>query len=255
MRWHMFKQVTLFQFRVLMRNKVALFFNLVFPLLMMILLATLVIPQDRPVGTNGIKVVEYLMPGLMTYMLLSSGLMTVSISLAHHRESGTHRHLLSTPLPLPLWVTARVFASLFVTGLQLIVLYAAAMAVYDVSLPRNVPGMLALAVLGTVASVGLGVLVGSMSRKMESALGVSMVLYMGLAALGGAMMPLDQAPAALQNIARFTPSFYIVDGMRQVAVLGQGLGTTRIHLAVLAGVGIVCLGAGVWQLRRQAIAA
>lgn len=247
MRWQAFHQVCLFQFRLMNRNKVALFFNLAFPLLMLLILATLVAPSAG--GT------VLLLPGLMTYMLLSAGLVTVSMALAIQRETGAHRHLFSTPLPLSLWVTGRVLASLALTALQLLVLYGFAIAIYRVPLPGNIGGTLLLAAFSTLASTGLGVLIGATSRRSESALGISMILYMGFAAIGGAMMPLDMAPAAFQTIARFTPGYYIVDGMSEVAVLGHGLGTVLVHLAVLGGIGLLAMGLGVWQLRRQTVAA
>jgi ABC-2 type transport system permease protein len=226
---------------------VALFFNLAFPLLMLLILATLVAPQIG--GT------ELLLPGLTTFMLLSSGLMTVGISLAFQRETGAHRHLFSTPLPLSLWLTGRLLASLALTAVQLVVLYGFAFALYRAALPENVSGTLVMAVVGTLATTGLGVLIGATSRKHDSALGISMVLMMGLATLGGAMIPMDGAPEALQTIARLTPGYYIVDGMKEMAVLGNSLGTVGLHMTVLAGLGLLTLGLGVWQLRRQAVAA
>lgn len=247
MRWQTFQQICLFHFRMLTRNKVALFFNLAFPLLMLLILATLIVPSGVPT--------EELMPGLMTYMLLSSGLVTVGMALTAQRETGAQRHLFSTPLPLPLWETGRLLASLTLAGLQLTVLYGFAVALYSVQLPQNIGGTIVLAVFSTLAAAGLGVLVGALCGKLESALGITMTLYMGMAAIGGAMMPLDGAPEALRTIARFTPGFYIVDGMKEVAVLGSGLGEVGLHMAVLGGVGLVTLGIGVWQLRRQMVAA
>lgn len=74
-------------------------------------------------------------------------------------------------------------------------------------------------------------------------------LVMPLFFLSGALFPLENAPAALQFIARIDPLSYGVDGIREslTGISHFGLGT---DFAVLTVIAALCIWFGSWLFSR-----
>lgn len=62
-----------------------------------------------------------------------------------------------------------------------------------------------------IAFLALGTLIGLM-RKVETAAGISNVLYMLLALGGGMWMPFEVMPDMMQNIGQWLPSYHFGSG-------------------------------------------
>lgn len=209
---------------------------------------------DLP-GLERFQTFDFLMPGQLVYMLLSAALMSVAIELASQRASGTLRHLFSTPLSVSVWATARMISTLVLAGVQIIVLFAAGWLMFRVQMPANLPGTIVLLALSSLAILGLGLLIGVLTRTPEASFPISMIAFMTIAILGNAMMPLDNAPAFMQTLARFMPSTYMTHALRSVMMQGKGLSAVATDIVVLIACAVVFNGLAIWRMRRQMVAA
>lgn len=251
-RWRSLKEVTRYQFRGLYRNKVALFFNLIFPLLLVAIFGSLY--GSAGVESGGPQVFDYLLPGQLTVMLLSAGLVTVGIHVAYQRQTGALRHLFTTPLSVGVWATARITANLMMAVLQICILYVFSWLLFGVAAPAYLFGTIVVLALCALTSLGMGLFVGTFVRGEEAALAVTMPLFMILVFFGNAAMPLDtieNAPQFLAVLTPFVPTTFMTDALRAVMMYGQGLGEILPELAVLSAFSAVLLGAALWRVRRQ----
>jgi ABC-2 type transport system permease protein len=209
-------------------------------------------PDAQPFVTEkSFTTFEYLLPGQLAFALLSAGLMTVGIALANQRQAGTLRHMFSTPLSIGLYTTSRLIANVLMALLQIGLLYGAAMVLFDVALPANLVGTLVLLVFGALATVGMGLAVGTLSKNAEQAFPMAMTLYMSMAFLGGAMMPIETAPAIVTTLSKFVPVTYMTHSLKLVMMQGQSLGVVWVDLLVLAGCAVGLTSLAMWRMRRQ----
>lgn len=214
------------------------------------------VPDAQPITTAAsFTVFEYMLPGQIAYALLSAGLMTVALGMATQRQNGSMRHLFSTPLSVGAWTASRLIANIFAALLQSVVLYGSAMAMFHVHLPANLFGTLVLLVLGALMTVGLGMAVGSLTRGSDQAFPLAMSSYMIMAFLGGAMMPLENAPAVVTNLSKAIPVTYLTHSLKLVMMQGKSLGDVGLDLVVLAGTALVLILVAMWRMRRQFISA
>jgi len=69
--------------------------------------------------------------------------------------------------------------------------------------------------LGSFPFLAIGTLIGLM-KKVETAAGISNVIYMVLAVAGGLWMPLEVMPKLMQNIAEWLPSYHFGNGAWEI---------------------------------------
>ena len=69
--------------------------------------------------------------------------------------------------------------------------------------------------LGSLPFLGIGVLIGAMKR-VDTAGGVSNVLYMLLAITGGMWMPMEILPKTIQTIGASLPAYHYGNGAWQI---------------------------------------
>jgi ABC-2 type transport system permease protein len=91
-------------------------------------------------------------------------------------------------------------------------------------------------------------LVGAVAGNAEQASSVGVFAGLGLAAVGGSMVPPEVFPDVMQVISRFTPHRWALDGLRE-AVAGAGPADVLPQLGVLAAFAAAFLGLATWRLR------
>ncbi|MGW5161518.1 ABC transporter permease, partial [Nonomuraea wenchangensis] len=76
-----------------------------------------------------------------------------------------------------------------------------------------------------------------------------LLLGLGLAAIGGAMAPLEFFPAPMRLLAHVTPHAWALDGFAELLRGDAGLAGVLPQLGVLAGYAAALLALGAWRLR------
>ena len=92
-------------------------------------------------------------------------------------------------------------------------------------------------------------LIGTLFRNAEQAGGVGVMLGLGLAALGGCMLPLQLFSPTLRRIAHLTPHAWAGDAFAKLVQEGGGLVDILPELGVLAAYAVVLLLVASWRLR------
>jgi len=69
--------------------------------------------------------------------------------------------------------------------------------------------------------------------------------------LGGSMWPVEQAPAAFQNIARFTFNYWAHSGFKKLVFLDAGLAGIAQEIAIVGAMSIVFFALSVRLLSRR----
>jgi ABC-2 type transport system permease protein len=175
--------------------------------------------------------------GAMGGVLLSSG-----PRLALDRQVGWLRQLRLTPLS-PARILAVRLTTAMILGLPAICLtFLTAVVFKDVTLQLWEWPVLALLIgAGCLPFAAMGIVVGSVADG-DGAQGLTMVLYLVLAALGGLWIPEQILPAPLQDVAKALPSYHLAQLGWHVA---RGVAPAFIDVLVLgawfAGAAVVAL--------------
>jgi ABC-2 type transport system permease protein len=164
------------------------------------------------------------------------------------RQLGISRRMLSTPTPIRTIILGESmgrFGTALVQGVYIMVL---TLIVFGVNWGDPL-GAAAVLVALSAAGAGAGMLLGATFSNDQQASGIGVVTALGLAALGGAMMPIELFSPTMRQIAHITPHAWALDAFAELVRRGGGLFDILPELGVLAIYALVLLGLASWRLR------
>ncbi len=184
---------------------------------------------------------------LLLFVFLTS--LTAALGLIHTRRAGITARMLATPTPVITIVLGEAAGRFLIALTQGLVVMLGSAGLFGVDWGDPV-GAVALLLVFCLIGSGAAMVLGALFSTEGPAIGVALGLGLGLAALGGAMVPLEVLAAPIQRVARFTPHAWGYQGFSELVRHGGGIGDILPQLAVLSGFVVILFGLGIWLLRR-----
>lgn len=184
---------------------------------------------------------------LMLFVFLTS--LAGSAALIQTRQLGLATRMLSTPTRAGQVLLGEAAGRFGVALVQGIYIMAGTLLLFGVDWGAPV-GALAILVLFSLVSSGAGMLMGAVFRNDSQASGVGVLVGLGLAALGGCMVPIEIFPPVMKTVAHFTPHAWALDGFAVLVRRDGGALDILPELGVLAAYAAVLLGLASWRLQR-----
>jgi ABC-2 type transport system permease protein len=184
---------------------------------------------------------------LVTWVLIT--LLGGSEVFVNERLGGTLRRLLTTPSSKGTIILGKIVGRFLLGAVQIALLVGVGALLFKINWGHD---LLALAVILTafaIAGTALGVMLGAFARTTRQAGGLSVMLSMLLAALGGAWWPMEITPAAYQTVVKVLPSTWAMSGLTSVVMNGQGLIAILPQTGILLGFAVVFFAIGIWKLK------
>jgi ABC-2 type transport system permease protein len=185
---------------------------------------------------------------LILFVFLTS--LAGSAALINTRRLGVSRRMVSTPTSIGqilLGETGGRFAIAMIQGLFIMIGAAVAFNVHW----GNLLAAGVLLVLIALVGAGGGMLMGSVFDNDQQAGSVGVFAGLGLAALGGCMVPLEIFPDTMVKIAHLTPHAWALDGFTELIRQGGNLGSIVPQIGALIAFAAVLLALGTWRLRAK----
>ena len=201
--------------KAFLRNGQSVGFTLAFPVMMLLLFASIFHGAEGA----GVTTSQLYVAGLIGSSALSTGFVNTAIGVAFDRQRGELKRLAGTPMPKAAFFIGRG-ATVFVMTLgQVAVLLAFGLLFYDLSLPRTVGRWLTffgVLMLGVFASTLLGLAVGGRVRNAKAAPAVVNLPFVALQFISGVFIPFSQLSSGVQTVSAFFPLRWLAQGMRSV---------------------------------------
>jgi ABC-2 type transport system permease protein len=168
--------------------------------------------------------VNLFIPGLIALVLtLVSALMT-AISLSREKERGTLEILLVSPLRPWQIIVGKVLPYLGLAFANVLTALLAAWLIFRVPFRGSVTLLLVESILYSMVSLGLGVLVASVTSSQRVAMLVALLATMlPSTLLSGMVFPLASMPAILQVLSNIVPAHWFIVIARGIMLKGIGL--------------------------------
>jgi len=183
------------------------------------ILIYLFVNRDNAVEGTSLSVAVLALPGVLAAMVVFGAVIGPAFTLVLEREDGTLLRAKSAPFGLDAYVAGQVlFQFLGVLPMLILLLVPPAFFLEGLA-PQGAVGWVVavvLVVLGTLAMLPLGFIVGSLARKAVHVSTGAMMPIMGLAAISGIFSPITVLWGWVQVVAQVFPMYWLGHALRWV---------------------------------------
>jgi ABC-2 type transport system permease protein len=225
----MMKMLTLTEARLLLREPLALFWGLAFPVLLLSVMGL------SASNVDGLPLVAVYEPIVIAFISVAFGVQGLPVQVAANRERRVLRRLATTPAGPFRVIGAQLTVSLTVVLTATAAVLTVGRLGFAVPLPGQFLGFVIVAVLAATAMLALGLLIGALAPTARSAGAAGTVLFFPLMYFAGLWTP--QMSATTRHIGEYTPLGAAVQGLRACMA---GAWPHPLSLAVLATCTIAC---------------
>src|SRR6516225_1111752 len=175
--------------------------------------------------------------------------LTGAAAIIETRRLGVARRMLATPTAPGTVIAGATLGRVLIACVQALVIILGSALFFGVRWGQPA-GVAAVVILYACAGAGAGVLVGTLFRNESQAAGITLLLGLGLGALGGCMVPLELFPPTMRRIAHLTPQAWGNDAFNRLVAHGAPITGILPQLGALALFAAVLLSLAAWRLRR-----
>lgn len=225
------------ELRVMWSDPSTVIFVIAMPLLMVALMKELFATALRAEGFADANGSEFAVPA-MAVGFAAFGVGYSGFTFFRDHGWGTWDRLRATPASSVDILVGKVVPMIGVTFVQLAVLFLLGGPLFGL---RIAGSWMALALLSLVLALALsafGMLITAVARTMNQLNAVGSVGGMAMAMLGGAWVPVATMPGWAQAVAPGLPTYWAMEGFRDVILGGAGVRQVIGPVLVMAGFGV-----------------
>jgi ABC-2 type transport system permease protein len=183
---------------------------------------------------------------LVLFMFLTG--LAGSAAVIQSRQLGVTRRMLGSPTSVGTVIAGEAMGRFAVTLTQGLYIVAATVLLFGVGW-GNLAAVAAILVAFAAVGAGAAMLFGTLFRNDQQAGGVAVVVGLGLAALGGSMLPIELFGPTMTTVAHFTPHAWANDAFAELLRRDGTTADILPQLAALAIYAAVLLLAASWRMR------
>ncbi|MCY1083399.1 ABC transporter permease [Archangium lansingense] len=211
----------LLRVRSLLREPWALFWTFGFPLLIALTLGLAF--RERTSSAPGLRYIDFLIPGLIGYGLMSAGIWGVGSVILQLRTGKMLQRLAATPMN-----RGHFLLSFFVWRgalgvVEILFLLGVSRLVFGVRVAGDFLSFIVFGLMGSLSFAGISLLAASRARNLESATGAMNLTSLVMGFLSGVFFPVSHFPVWMQAIVEWIPLTALNQGLRDILVDGAGL--------------------------------
>lgn len=190
--------------------------------------------ENIPIG------VEASSPGFAV-MFVMMGVCFAGVAMVQERHNKTLARLLTTPTEKFFIISGKMLGFFLVGFIQFMILILFGQLVLKVNWGNLPLGVLLLVVSYVLSVTGLGTLLSVVVRTSAQAGAFAVLISMVTSMLGGAWWPIEIVPKFMQNIARFTPQYWAINGFNKIITRGFGITEILPNFYVLLAISAISL--------------
>lgn len=172
------------------------------------------------VGSPLYHYIDYLIPGLIGFAILTSPMFSMVDIVSNYRKEGLFRQLSLTPLTRAEWLASHVIWYVLLTFVSAGVMIGVGYGVFGAHVTITL-AMLPFFVVGPFLFVSLGMLAGSTAKSPESAAIIGNIVTFPMMFLSGTFFPVSSFSPGLQAAVHVLPLYYVIDGLNAVMLFAN----------------------------------
>ncbi len=192
-----------------------------------------------------------MVPAIIGLILTFIGTMITSLGIVRERQAGTLEQLAVMPLRPSDVIVGKVAPYLGIALIDMAVVTTVGVLLFDVPFRGSVALLVLGSLLFLLVTLGLGVLVSTVSENSGQAIQLALMITMPQVLLSGMIFPLESMAAGVRWISYILPLTYFVKIARGVMVRGASFDALWVSFAALAALAVGVFGLALFRFRRE----
>jgi len=234
--WRTSSAILRHELRVMLTDPSTVIFVILMPLVMVALMKELFATALKAEGFSNANGSEFAVPA-MAVGFAAFGVGYSGFTFFRDHGWGTWDRLRATPASSVDIMVGKVLPSVGVTFVQLALLFVLGGPLFGLEVRGSWIALTLLVAVVALTLCAFGMLVTAVTRTMNQLNAVGSVGGMAMAMLGGAWVPVSTMPGWAQAVAPALPTYWAMEGFRDVILEGKGVTAVAFPLLVMVGFG------------------
>ncbi|MGQ0765815.1 MAG: ABC transporter permease [Gemmatimonadota bacterium] len=175
----------------------------------------------------------YIVPGVIAILLTMTMTLVTALALVRERERGTLEQLIVTPISRSGLMLGKLLPFVLVGYTQMTIVLLVGRFIFGVPMRGNVGQLYIFALPFIVGSLGIGLLISTVTRTQTQALQLGFPVLLPTILLSGFMFPREAMPEVAQWIGAAFPVTYFLEVLRGILLRGAGIEALWPQLLIL----------------------
>ncbi|GHT39914.1 ABC transporter permease [Bacteroidia bacterium] len=202
-----------------------------------------------PLTLKGTRYIDFLVPGLIAFGLMSSIMWGISYAIIERRSQKLLRRMVATPMKKSNLLLAMMFVRTLMNIIEAAILFFAVWLLFDIQIQGNVGALFTLFLAGNIAFTGIAVLISSRTSKTEVGTGWINAVQLPMMILSGIFFSYHNFPEWSIGAIKLLPLTALTDGIRSIFNEGAGWMEIISPSIALSAFGAVCFIIGMKWFR------
>jgi len=192
----------------------------------------------------------YYVPGVIALIVMLITLMLASMAVVREKEIGTIEQIMVTPISRLEFILGKTLPFAIIGYVDVLIISLIAVFWFEVPLEGNLLLLLLGNGLYLMSTLGMGLLISTVSRTQQQAMMSAFFVYFPAVLLSGFMFPIANMPTVIQWFTFINPLRYFLVIIRGIFLKGIGPEFLWPQMAALAGLGIILLALAVSRFQK-----
>jgi ABC-2 type transport system permease protein len=198
----------------------------------------------------GMQSINFMIPGLLGLIMQFQTLLLTAFAVVRERERGTLEQLVVTPIKPWELMLGKILPYVAVAFANVVFASAIGRFWFGVEFAGSFGLLLALAALFVLSSLGLGLLISTVSQTQTQAMQVALFVMLPSIILSGFVFARESMPHPIRELGLFIPLTYFLQILRGIILKGVGLEVLWPQVLALAAFGLVVFGLSANRFRK-----
>jgi ABC-2 type transport system permease protein len=198
----------------------------------------------------GMQSINFMIPGLLGLILQFQTLLLTAFAVVRERERGTLEQLVVTPVKPWELMLGKILPFVVVAFANVFVASAIGRFWFGVDFAGSFVLLLGLAGLFVLSSLGLGLLISTVSQTQAQAMQLALFVMLPSIILSGFVFPREGMPHPIRDLGLLIPLTYFLQILRGIILKGVGVEVLWPEVLALAVFGLVVFGLSANRFRK-----
>ena len=185
---------------------------------------------------------NFFVPGVIAMIVTLTSLILTSMAVVREKEIGTMEQILVTPIRPVELILGKTIPFALISYADVIGVTIIGVLWFQVPIRGNLLLLFFSTGLFLLTTLGLGLLISTVSQTQQQAMMGAFFLYLPALLLSGFIFPIDNMPEVFQWLTLLNPLRYFLEIIRGVFLKGIGASILWPQMAALALMGVATLG-------------